>query len=596
MRRRKNPVAFGRYILMGGLLGAVMLGLSGRAAYLQLWVDQDLQQKGNAYHLRDRVMPARRGLILDRNGEPLAVSTPMLTVTADPQVLLQKENRRNWRALARQLGLSRADLQKRILHFKNKNFVVLKRGMRPAQLEKFAPALRQLITVQKQYRRYYPTAAAAAQVVGFTDIRDRGQVGIEAYYNRQLAGQDGSKRVIVDTQRRAVEDVEQLAAVQHGQNLKLSLDARIQSTAYQALRATVIKFQAASGSVVVLDVRTGEILAMANMPDFNPNVIAQRRSERFRNRSVTDLFEPGSTIKPLLVETALEARLVTPDTRIETSPGTMRIGNSTIHDVSDHGLLTVAQVLIKSSNIGAAKIGLKMPAKQIRRAYDRAGIGHQTNSGLPGEARGILPNRKRWKPIEHASMAFGYGFMLTPLQLARLYAGIANAGSMPTPTIFKRSQDAPVKQIMLPAMARRLALILEKVTEPGGTALAAATPLYRVAGKTGTTQLLINGSYRSGRYDSIFAGFGPVSQPRLVTVVVVRDPRRGGYYGGTVAAPVFSQVMSESLRLLNVAPDKVVASKPASLVQRQAAPVNPYSVARQAVPVNPYTVSPRKAS
>jgi len=579
MRRRTRKVALGRYILLGSLLVVAMLGLAGRAAYLQLWVDQDLQQKGNAYHLRDRVMVARRGLILDRNEEPLAVSTPMLTVSADPQVLLQPENRSAWGALAKQLGLSRKDLQKRIYRFKKKNYVVLKRGMRPAQWEKFSPVVRQLITVRKQYRRYYPTAAAAAQVVGFTGLRDQGQEGIEAYYNRQLAGRDGSKRVIVDTRRRAVEDVEQLAAVQHGQSLELSLDARIQSIAYLALRSAVTRFRAASGSVVVLDIRSGEILAMANMPDFNPNVIAQRRSERFRNRSVTDLFEPGSTIKPLVVETALEAGLVTLETRIDTSPGTMRIGNRTIHDVTDHGELSVAEVLIKSSNIGAVKIAMKMPAKQLRRALDRVGIGHKTNSGLPGEARGILPDRKRWKPIELATMAFGYGFMLTPLQLVRLYAGIANAGEMPTPSIFKQTQAAPTKLIMVPDRAKRLALILEKVTEKGGTAPAAATALYRVAGKTGTTQLLVKGSYQSGRYDSIFVGFGPVSQPRLATVVLVRNPRRGGYYGGTVAAPVFSRIMAESLRLLNVAPDKVATTGPTRLVQQQAVPHHRSAVA-----------------
>ncbi len=581
MRRRRNKVAISRYILLGSLMVVIMAGLAGRAAYLQLWVDQELQQKGNAYHLRDRIMPARRGMILDRNGEPLAVSTPMLTVSADPQVLLQKVNRAYWRPMASQLGLRPSNFRNRIHRFRNKSFMILRRNMQPADLGKISPGVRQLITVNKNYRRYYPTAATTAQVVGFTDLRDRGQEGIEASYNRQLAGHNGSKRVIIDTQRRAVEDVEQLAAVRHGQNLVLSLDARIQSTAYLALRAAVTKFRAASGSVVVMDIHTGEILAMVNMPDFNPNVVSQRRGDRYRNRSVTDLFEPGSTIKPLVVETALEAHLVTPDTRIDTSPGTLRIGNRTIHDVSDHGLLTVSQVLIKSSNVGAAKIAMKMPAKQLRRAYDRAGLGHVTASGLPGEVRGILPNRRHWKPIEHATLAFGYGLMVTPLQLARLYAGIANAGEMPTPTIFKRTTAAPVKKMMESVLARRLALILEKVTETGGTAIAAATPLYRVAGKTGTTQLLVNGSYKSGRYDSIFAGFGPVSRPRLATVVVVRDPRRGGYFGGTVAAPVFSRVMAESLRLLNAAPDKVENIKPASLVQQQTVPIIQHVIQRQ---------------
>lgn len=581
MRRRKRKVALGRYIVLGSLLGAAMLGLLGRAAYLQLWVDQDLQQKGNAYHLRDRVMPARRGLILDRNGEPLAVSTPMLTVSTDPQVLLQKENRVYWPMLAKQLGLSRSRLRSRILRFRKKNYMLLKRRMQPAELEKIKPEIRQLITIQKEYRRYYPTSATTAQVVGFTDIRDHGQEGIEVFYNRQLAGRNGSKRVIIDTQRRAVEDVEQLAAVQHGQSLVLSLDARIQSTAYLALRAAVDKFRAASGSVVVLDIRTGEILAMASMPDFNPNVIAQRQGDRFRNRSVTDLFEPGSTIKPLSVEAALEAGVVTLDTQIQTAPGTMRIGNRTIHDVSNHKLLSVAEVLIKSSNVGAAKITFKIPAKQLRKTYVRAGLGQSTTSGLPGEAKGILPNRRRWKPIEQATLAFGYGLMVTPLQLVRLYAGIANAGEMPTPTIFKRVATAPMKQIMPPAMARRLALVLEKVTEQGGTATAAATPLYRVAGKTGTTQLLVNGKYNSGRYDSIMVGFGPVSQPRLATVVIVRDPRRGGYYGGIVAAPVFSRVMAESLRLLNVAPDKVTSSSSNGLVQFQPAPADRYMAGQE---------------
>jgi len=581
MRRRKRKVAVTRYILLGSLLSTVMLGLVGRAAYLQLWVDQDLQQKGNAYYLRDRVMPARRGLILDRNGEPLAVSTPMMTVSADPQVLRQQENRVYWPKLAKQLGLSRSRLRRKIARFRNKNFMVLKRRMQPAELNKISPQIRRLITVQKEYRRYYPTTATAAQVVGFTDINDHGQEGLESYYNRHLSGHNGRKRVIIDTRRRVVDDVEQLAAVQHGKNLVLSLDTRIQSSAYIALRAAVKKFQAASGSVVVMDVETGEILAMVNMPDYNPNVIAQRRGKRFRNRSVTDLFEPGSTIKPLVVETALEAHLVTPDTRIETSPGTFRVGNRIIHDVSDHGLMTVSQVLIKSSNIGAAKIALKMPAEQLRLAFDRAGLGHSTNSGLPGEVNGILPKRRHWKPIELATLAFGYGLMVTPLQLARLYAGIANAGVMPTPTIFKRSSPAPSKRIMTTVLARRLVQILEKVTQPGGTATAAAIPLYRVAGKTGTTQLLVNGNYHSGRYDSIFVGFGPLSQPRLVTAVVVRDPRKGGYFGGTVAAPVFSRVMAEALRLMNIAPDKVTTTSPSSLVQRRPGPVSRQISSRQ---------------
>jgi len=529
-------------------------GLLLRAFYLQVYNAEYLQEQGNARHLRTVDVAASRGMILDRNGEPLAVSTPVDSVWANPHEF--QEGRSTWPRLGRVLGMSASEISNLYVRHAGREFMYLKRHINP-QLAADVTALKVPgVGLRREYKRYYPAGPIAGHVVGYTDVDDHGLEGVELSFDRILRGRPGRKLVLRDGRRDVIEDVESLSPAIDGSDVTISIDSRIQYLALRALKSARETNRAASGSAVVLDVVTGEILAMVNEPDFNPNKRDQLGSERSRNRAVTDVFEPGSTVKPLTIAAALEGGFFGPDTRVDTAPGTMQVGTYTVRDTHDYGQLTVTRVLVKSSNIGATKIAMAMGRENLWQMFRNAGFGQATASGLPGEADGRLAPYKRWRPVEHVTLSFGYGLSVSLLQLARAYAVLANDGELVDVTILRRDVPAHRTRAMSAITARQVRAMLElAVTE--GTGTAAQIPQYRVAGKTGTAHKSVAGGYAEDRYTAAFVGMAPASRPRLVVAVVIEDPRAGAYYGGEVAAPVFARVMAGALRLLNIPPDSI---------------------------------------
>ncbi|MDH3871923.1 MAG: penicillin-binding transpeptidase domain-containing protein, partial [Gammaproteobacteria bacterium] len=517
-------------------------------------LDKDfLQTQGQARHLRVVELPAHRGMILDRHQEPLAVSTPVESVWVNPQELESVQE--GISTLSRLLSLDRDDVQQQLARNVEREFVYLRRHISPS----LAAQVRMLdipgVYLQKEYKRYYPGGEVTAHVVGFTNIDDVGQEGLELAYGEWLRGEPGAKRVIKDGRRHAVEDVESIRRPHPGKDLVLSIDRRIQYLAYRELKAAMQEHKAQSASAVVLDIETGEVLAMVNQPSYNPNNRQQLQRSKLRNRAVTDVFEPGSTIKPFVVAAALEGGRYAPDTPVDTEPGWLRVGVNTVKDVRDYGKLDVSGVIRKSSNVGITKIALSLPAEHIWSLLSNLGFGVQTDSGFPGEASGLLVGYRNWNPIETATLAFGYGISATPLQLAQAYA-VLGAEGIRRPVSFLRQDAAPRGERVLPArVAQQLMTMLEEVTGPEGTALAARVAGYRVGGKTGTVRKSIAGGYADDKYLAVFAGVAPVTRPRLAMVVMVNEPGNDKYYGGQVAAPVFSRVMSGALRLMAVPPD-----------------------------------------
>jgi len=554
-----------RHLLLLTLFGLAFAALVLRAVDLQVLKRGFLQDQADARHLRTVSIPAHRGMILDRNGEPLAVSTPVDSVWANPQELAGA--REFLPALARLLGMEVDELQGRLARRADREFVYLRRQVNPtvaAQLRALdAPG----VYLQREYRRYYPDGEVAAHVVGFTDIDDRGQEGIELAYDDWLRGEPGAKRVLKDGRHHVIENVERIRPARPGRDLTLSIDRRIQYLAYRELKAAVQKHKARSGSVVVLDARSGEVLAMVNQPSYNPNNRARIRPAHLRNRAVTDVFEPGSTMKPLTIACALESGRYRPDTAIETSPGLFQVGVNTVRDMHDYGRLDVTGVIRKSSNVGAAKIALSLPAEDLWSVLARAGFGQVTASGFPGEASGLLMDWRRWHPIEQATLAFGYGISVTPLQLAKAYTLFAADGRLRPVSLLRVEEVARGEPVLSPQVARAVRTMMETVVQPGGTATAAQVAGYRVAGKTGTVHKSVAGGYAEDRYNSVFVGLAPASRPRLVAVVMISEPQAGEHFGGKVAGPVFSRVMAGALRLLNVAPDDLGPDDGAPLLQ-----------------------------
>jgi len=508
-------------------------------------------------------------MILDRNGEPLAVSTPVDSVWANPHEF--QEGRSLWPKLARALNMSASDVSSLYVRHAGREFMYLRRHVNP-QLASEVMALKVPgVALRREYKRFYPSGPIVGHVVGYTDVDDHGLEGVELAYDRILRGRPGRKLVLRDGRRDAVEDVESLKPSIDGSDVTISIDSRIQYLAVRALKAAREANQAASGSAVVLDAVTGEILAMVNEPDFNPNKRDQLGTGRSRNRAVTDVFEPGSTIKPLTIAAALEGGFFGPDTRVDTAPGTYQVGNYTVRDTHDYGLLTVTRVIVKSSNIGASKIALAMGRENLWQMFRNAGLGQATDSGLPGEADGRLAPWKRWRPVEHVTMSFGYGVSVTLLQLARAYTALANDGELVDTTILRRDTPGPRTRAMSAITARQVRGMLEQVVSEG-TGTEAQIPQYRVAGKTGTVHKSIAGGYAEDRYISVFVGMAPASHPRLVMAVKLEDPRGRSYYGGAVAAPVFARVMAGALRLLNIAPDAIAPGQQNAAILRGQAP------------------------
>jgi cell division protein FtsI (penicillin-binding protein 3) len=537
-----------------GVLMVLALGSTAlivRAVDLQVVRKDFYQQQGDARFLREVPIPVSRGTIFDRNGEPLAVSTPVASVWADPGEVLEQPER--IAELAKALGVDAATLEQKLELHHNKSFIYLKRQLNPDDAKQILALGIEGVASQREYKRFYPGGEVTAHVLGQTNIDDRGQEGLELAFDDWLAGKPGAERVIRDNKGHTVEDVELVREPKPGRDLTLSIDRRIQYLAYRDLKAAIIDHHAKSGSMVVLDVSSGEILAMVNLPSYNPNAPAADPAYR-RNRALTDVVEPGSTLKPFTVATALQCGKWTPHTPVDTNPGTFPLAGHLIRDVANHGMLDVTGVITHSSNVGMAKISLTLANEDMYDMLHRFGFGETTGSGFPGESPGLLPPARSWGVLEKATIAYGYGLNVTALQLAQAYAALADGGRLRPPSFVKGARNPDVA-VIDPQLAATIMRMLETVVAPGGTALRAAVPNYLVAGKTGTSRQAVAGGYES-RYISLFAGIVPASNPRLVGVVVIHDPQ-GSYFGGTVSAPVFSQVMSGALRLLDVPPDNV---------------------------------------
>ena len=541
--------------LLLALIVCGFLVLAGRAVYLQGLNNDFLQQKGESRYSRVLEISANRGKITDRRGEPLAISTPVKSVWAIPEELQYSSGQRA--KLAALLGMSPREIDKRV--DEASGFVYLKRQIPPELAERVSALHIRGLFEDREYRRYYPGGEVMAQMLGFTGAGDVGQDGIELAYQSTLAGKSGSRRVIKDRLGQIVEDTESIREAQNGRDLTLALDARLQNLAFSQLKLAVTAHKAKAGGIIVLDAKTGEILALANLPSYNPNNRSQLTGAHLRNRVITDSFEPGSTLKPFTIALAIEEGKVTPNTMIATAGGRMTIGKATIHDAHRFGDMTVAQVIQRSSNVGAAKIALGLRAEDMWNMFDRVGFGRAPRLNFPGEATGKLRAYKTWRPIEQATMAYGHGISVSLLQLAHAYTIFADDGEL-MPLSLLRVDVAPAgKRVISAATAHKLRDMLELAVQPGGTAPRARVVGYRVAGKTGTAHKEENGGYAPNKYVSSFVGFAPASDPRLVIAVMLDQPSGEEYYGGVVAAPVFSAVMGQALRMLGAAPDAPLA-------------------------------------
>ncbi len=542
------PVSRLYAFLLAFLLCSV--ALVARAVNLQVMESDFLQGQGEARFMREVEIPTRRGNIVDRSGEPLAVSTPVDSVWVNPSELLQTPE--DIDPLAQALGLNGDEIERRLNQRSGREFVWIKRRLHPDVAAQIEALELQGVYLQKEYRRFYPAGEVAGHVIGFTNIDDVGQEGLELAYNDWLQGKPGSKRVIRDRKGRTVEHVEVIREAEHGHDLRLTLDRRLQYLAYRELKRTVLKHGARSGSVVLLDIASGEVLAMANQPSFNPNQPNQD-TDGLRNRAVTDVFEPGSVMKVFSVAAALEAGIVEAHSPIDTTPGTINVSGHTISDHHNYGPIDVTGIITKSSNVGATKLALQLDSEQLWSVYDRFGFGDVTGVGFPGESAGVLRNHRRWRRVEQATLSYGYGLSTTTLQLAAAVAAIADEGRMRRPSLIQGATN-PVVSVIDPKIAREVAAMMETVTGPEGTGKQARVKNYRVSGKTGTSRKASAAGYAS-RYVATFAGFAPSSNPKLVAVVMIDDPSDGVYYGGAVAAPLFSTVMEGALRLLDIPPD-----------------------------------------
>ncbi|MEQ4573995.1 MAG: penicillin-binding protein 2 [Gammaproteobacteria bacterium] len=583
-RPRSNFNLRGRVMLVGAALGLCSVTLIGRAAYVQLINSDFYQRQGEARYLRELPIATSRGMITDRNGEPLAVSTPVESIWANPQELLRNPDRIP--ELARALDLPADELTARLTQKGDKEFMYLKRRINPDKAHQVVALKIPGVFSQREFRRFYPQGEAMAHVLGFTNIDDRGQEGLELAFDDWLRGKPGVKKVVRDARGAIVESVDLVRPAEPGKDLTLSIDRRIQFLAYKELRKALVENNAAGGSMVIMDVATGEVLAMVNLPTYNPNAVTGINPSARRNRAVTDLVEPGSTMKPLTIATALQAGVVTPDTIIDTNPGYMTLGRFTIRDVPrNNGVLNVTGVITRSSNIGAAKIGAKLTDQAFYQSIHNFGYGSAPKSGFPGESSGVVPapGSPSWYGTTKTTMSYGYGLSVTPLQIAQAYAALGNGGKLIPPTFVKGQHNEP-RQVVSPQVAREVIDMMETVVTQGG-AKGAAILGYHVAGKTGTARKNGPRGYERGHYNSLFAGLVPASSPRFATVIVINDPQGGKYYGGLVSAPVFHDVMEGALRLMDVPPDDIQ-----SWLAAQANSKNGKPVAKPAVEPDPATM------
>jgi cell division protein FtsI (penicillin-binding protein 3) len=557
-----------RHWVVLGMLALGGVALIARAVYLQVIDQEFLEKQGDARILRTATLSANRGMILDRNGEPLAVSTPVDTVWADPRKLAQVPH--EFPRLAKALDRDPQWLARRVTSNLNREFVYLVRHMRPQDAARVKALGIPGVDTLREYRRYYPAGEVTGHLLGFTNVDDVGQEGLELAFDQWLGGEPGEKRVMRDSLGRTIEDIERIRAPRPGQDLQTSIDLRLQYLAYRELKAAVQANHARSGSLVVLDIATGEVLAMVNQPAFNPNDREQYLPSRYRNRATNDFFEPGSSIKPFVVAAGLESGRFHPDTLIDTNPGLMRVSIKTVKDKHNLGTIDVTTVLAKSSNVGMVKIALSLKPQDMWSELDQFGFGRVTGSGFPGESAGILTSYQHWRPIGQATMAYGYGLSVTPLQLAQAYA-VIGADGVRRPVSLRKVDAPPAgERVLDESAARDLVTMLEAVVSDAGTARRARVIGYRVSGKTGTAwKASETGGYTTNKYMAVFGGVAPASNPRFAAVVVIDEPTGGAFYGGEVAAPVFSAVMSGALRLLAVPPDDLQRMPATTLVQAQ---------------------------
>jgi cell division protein FtsI (penicillin-binding protein 3) len=550
----------GRHRVLVALVGAAVLTLCWGALDLQLTQQAFLQDHANARHVRLATVPARRGLITDRNGDPLAVSTEVHSVHAHPATLLGA--RAQWPALCELLGMSSEQLEALLEPRRRREFVWLKRRLEP-QVAAGVMALRiPGVDIKPEVRRYYPTAEVAAQLIGITDIDDSGQEGLELALDARLRGEAGRMKVLKNGRGKVIDEIESLAVPRPGEDIALSIDRRLQHVAYRELKSAVLAHRARGGIVLLMDAVTGEVLALVNQPSFNPNNRSSLLGSRNVNRALLDVFEPGSTLKPFTVATALEDGLFRPDTEFDTSPGVFRIGRSSVKDVHNYGKLDITGVIVKSSNVGTARIALALEPQRLWQSLHDLGFGNPTTTGFPGERSGYLAGPKGWREFQQATISFGYGISVTAVQLAQAYTALARDGTWVPATLERAAAPATGVRAFSPATAASVRDMLEAVVLRG-TAQLARVPGYRTGGKTGTVHKTEpGGGYSKDRYLSLFAGMAPMSAPRLVAVVVVDEPQGGEYFGGRVAAPVFSRLMTEALRLLDIAPDRLEQRTP----------------------------------
>ncbi|HVE43669.1 MAG TPA: penicillin-binding transpeptidase domain-containing protein [Gammaproteobacteria bacterium] len=548
-------------------ISMIVLGLAGRVFYLAVLNQHFLRHQGDERVLRLVSTHGFRGMIVDRNGFPLAVSTAVYSVWVNPQEFVSVQN--NAVALARLLDLKPKEITETVVRYqkKKREFVYLKRSLSPEIANKVKMLKMPGVYLQQEYRRYYPEGEVAGHIVGFTNVDDQGQEGLELGYNQWLLGEAGEKWVIKDRLGRVISDVQTIQDQKPGHDLVLSIDRRIQYLAYRELLAGVMQNHAVSGSAIVLDAKTGEILAMVNQPSFNPNNRKGVKSDNFRNRAVTDLFEPGSTMKAFSVATALASGKFKPDTIIDTYPGWLRVGRNIVKDEHEKGPMTVTRIMQISSNVGVTKMILSLPPDQLWELLHHVGFSQPTGIGFPGEQNGVLVRHSPWGAFTLATLAFGYGVSVTPLQLASAYAVFANGGEKIPVSLLKLDTPPTRERVMDPRIAQQMLLLLESVVTKGGTGELASVPGYRVAGKTGTAVIASDhGGYEKHRYISSFVGIAPLSNPRIVVAVVIRDPRGKNYYGGQVSGPVFEKIMESTLRLLDVSPDAPPTTDPSEKV------------------------------
>lgn len=556
---KAGPAGRGRYYFLLALIVVALGALVGRITYLNV-IDRDfLQDQGDARTLRVETIDAHRGMITDRNGEPLAISTPVVTLWANPQELPDDPIR--LATLAHALNMDPDTLSARVERYSDHEFMYLRRRMTPEAAEPALALDMPGVYAKDEYKRYYPSGEVTSQLVGVTNIDDQGQEGLELAYNEYLSGEPGKRRVLKDRKGRLVRDLHLIEEAKPGGDLTLSIDLRLQYVAYRELKKAVDAHNADGGSLVMMDARTGEVLAMVNLPSYNPNNRASIDVRGLRNQAITDAIEPGSVMKPLAMSAALATDKIDPDTVIDTSPGWMVIDGYTISDFRNYGKLTPGGILLHSSNIGMSHIALKLDKDTIWKQYRALGLGQSPGTGFPGESAGSLPSLFGISRSAQATMAYGYGISLTPLQLASAYTAIANDGRRLRPSLLERPSMPIGERVMSPKISHQLLGMMEKIVQPGAGGARAMVEGYRIAGKTGTVRKVTDSGYQQEAYRSLFAGIAPVSDPRIVTVVMIDNPKGEAYYGGLVAAPVFSRVVGKALRLLDVPPDQQETAK-----------------------------------